>query len=50
MNFLPRGSGVVTRRPLELRMVRLKKTSKEICYGMFKNNPKKYTDFNEIRK
>jgi len=24
MNFLPRGSGVVTRRPLELRMVRMK--------------------------
>jgi dynamin 1-like protein len=46
MNFLPRGSGVVTRRPLELRMVR-KKTEK--TYGVFKNEPKQYTDFNEIR-
>ena len=50
MNFLPRGSGVVTRRPLELRMVRLKKTDTNPTYGMFKGDSKKYTDFNEIRR
>lgn len=50
MNFLPRGSGVVTRRPLELRMNRLKKGSEHKTYGKFKGDPKEYTDFNEIRK
>ncbi len=49
MNFLPRGSGVVTRRPLELRLVRTKKSDKTEPYGMFKEDSKKYFDFNEIR-
>ena len=45
MNFLPRGSGVVTRRPLELRLVR---TNKGETYGVFKQNKKKFTDFKNI--
>lgn len=49
LNFLPRGSGVVTRRPLELRLVR-SKDPKEKAYGIFKIEPNtKYTDFNKIR-
>jgi GTP-binding protein EngB required for normal cell division len=48
LNFLPRGSGVVTRRPLELRMIRTKVGS-EPTYAIFKNDPKKYFDFNEVR-
>ena len=35
LNFLPRGSGVVTRRPLELRLVRTKNLS-EPPFGLFK--------------
>ena len=50
MNFLPRGSGIVTRRPLELRMIRLYEGNKLETHGMFKNDPKKYTDFQEIRR
>lgn len=48
LNFLPRGSGVVTRRPLELRLSRL--TSKESSrpYGKFLNDEKTYYDFKEI--
>lgn len=49
LNFLPRGSGVVTRRPLELRLIR-SKDPKEKPYGLFKADPKTpYTDFNKIR-
>jgi hypothetical protein len=32
MNFLPRGSGIVTRRPLELRMI---KSNNEVPYFTF---------------
>ena len=50
LNFLPRGSGVVTRRPLELRLVRTKNLN-EPPYGVFQDEPeKKYTDFNKIRE
>ena len=49
LNFLPRGSGVVTRRPLELRLIRSKNLS-EAPYGLFKEEgDKKFTDFNLIR-
>lgn len=51
MNFLPRGSGVVTRRPLELRLVRTKDKTNGEPYGIFKDLPdKKFTNFNEIRE
>lgn len=50
MNFLPRGSGVVTRRPLELRLCRVKEMN-EPPYGIFNNDlKKKYTNFTEIRQ
>jgi GTP-binding protein EngB required for normal cell division len=50
LNFLPRGSGVVTRRPLELRLVRSKNLN-EAPFGLFKiDGDKKYTDFNKIRE
>ena len=47
MDFLPRGGGVVTRRPLELRMVRDRKLERP--YGMFKGIPDKIEDFDKIR-
>ena len=53
LDFLPRGSGVVTRRPLELRMVHMSNrkylfdvaTAKP--YGVFEqlSKEKKYFDF-----
>lgn len=50
INFLPRGSGVVTRRPLELRLVK-NKNSQEPPYGIFKvDGDKRYFDFNKIRE
>lgn len=49
MNFLPRGSGIVTRRPLELRMVR---QSVDVPYFVFpKDFPdKKFTNPEEVRE
>ena len=48
LNFLPRGSGIVTRRPLELRMVR---SSVSTPYFVFPKDykEKKFTDPNEVR-
>ncbi|KJE93251.1 dynamin 1 [Capsaspora owczarzaki ATCC 30864] len=46
-DFLPRGSGIVTRRPLVLQLV----NSKGPEYGEFLHNKsKKFTDFDEVRK
>ncbi|CAK8674553.1 unnamed protein product [Clavelina lepadiformis] len=46
-DFLPRGSGIVTRRPLVLQLM----TSKTGEWGEFLHcKGKKFTDFNEIRK
>ena len=51
LNFLPRGSGVVTRRPLELRLIRTKNLQDGKPYGVFNDEgEKKYTDFNKIRE
>lgn len=51
-DFLPRGSGIVTRRPLVLQLHMIPEASsgpKE--YGVFGHcKDKKFTDFNEIRK
>jgi len=49
MNFLPRGSGVVTRRPLEMRLVH-EKNKLDSPYGVFDivDKTKKYTNFHEI--
>lgn len=47
MDFLPRGSGVVTRRPLELRMVRKKDIARP--YAVFKGyDSQKLEDFDKI--
>lgn len=51
LNFLPRGSGVVTRRPLELRLIRTNKLPEGKPYGVFKDEEgKMYYDFNVIRE
>ncbi|RKP12082.1 Dynamin central region-domain-containing protein [Piptocephalis cylindrospora] len=48
-DFLPRGSGIVTRRPLILQLVNVPEGEEE--YGEFLHHPgKKFTDFSEIRK
>lgn len=48
LNFLPRGSGIVTRRPLELRMVR---SSVSVPYFVFPKDfaERKFTDPDEVR-
>lgn len=49
MDFLPRGDGVVTRRPLELRLVHTYETGAK-PYGVFEAiKDKKFTDFDEVR-
>lgn len=50
MDFLPRGEGVVTRIPLELRLIHENDTNFE-TYAVFADEPKtKYFDFKELRK
>jgi len=50
MSFLPRGSGVVTRRPLELRLIHVKNPLDK-PYGIFEvDKSKKYTSFDQIRE
>lgn len=47
LDFLPRGSGVVTRRPLELRLVHL--ITKQKSYAVFDvDKGKRYFDFSEV--
>ena len=47
-DFLPRGSGIVTRRPLVLQLVNGKPGTPE--FGEFLHKPgRKFTDFDEIR-
>ena len=49
LDFLPRGDGVVTRRPLELRLVHTYETGAK-PYGVFEAiKDKKFTDFDEVR-
>eukprot|EP01055_Gregarina_sp_Pseudo9_P001316 Gregarina_sp_Pseudo_9__1315@NODE_187_length_3734_cov_41_904736_g172_i0_p1_GENE_NODE_187_length_3734_cov_41_904736_g172_i0NODE_187_length_3734_cov_41_904736_g172_i0_p1_ORF_typecomplete_len821_score133_91Dynamin_M/PF01031_20/2e62Dynamin_M/PF01031_20/2_9e03Dynamin_N/PF00350_23/1_5e46GED/PF02212_18/7_4e21FeoB_N/PF02421_18/38FeoB_N/PF02421_18/0_0026MMR_HSR1/PF01926_23/0_00092PduVEutP/PF10662_9/99PduVEutP/PF10662_9/4_9Methyltrans_SAM/PF10672_9/0_17Nucleoporin_FG/PF13634_6/0_3Nucleoporin_FG/PF13634_6/1 len=56
MDFLPRGDGVVTRRPLELRLVHLPaaglNTPPEPTWAVFEGDPqkKKMTDFEQVRR
>ena len=48
-DFLPRGEGIVTRRPLELRLVHSVDVDKP--YAVFeKDNKTRISDFNEIRQ
>jgi hypothetical protein len=48
LNFLPRGEGVVTRRPLELRLVHTYDQSKP--WAKFEGSEQKYTNFDEVRR
>ncbi|KAI7849538.1 dynamin-A [Circinella umbellata] len=50
-DFLPRGSGIVTRRPLVLQLVTLPSSSNEEDYGEFLHVPnKRFYDFTEVRQ
>ncbi|RIA95554.1 dynamin-related protein [Glomus cerebriforme] len=52
-DFLPRGNGIVTRRPLVLQLINIQNTeeSKVEEYGEFLHAPdQKFTDFTEIRR
>lgn len=53
LDFLPRGGGVVTRRPLELRLVHLntQEFQGDQAWAVFdKTGDKKYTNFDDVRK
>lgn len=47
-DVLPRGSGIVTRCPIIFHLEPIPQGEKEHC--IFRNNPKKYYDWNEARK
>jgi len=48
LDFLPRGDGVVTRRPLELRLNHVSENI--VPWGKFDEVPnKKFTDFSEVK-
>lgn len=51
-DFLPRGSGIVTRRPLVLQLIHtVPSTSTPAAeYAQFLHVDKKFTDFAEVRK
>ena len=46
-DFLPRGTGIVTRRPLILQMVNV---SEHEEYAYFSHTDKKFVDFNDVRR
>mmetsp|Transcript_22287 Transcript_22287/g.50990 ORF Transcript_22287/g.50990 Transcript_22287/m.50990 type:complete len:770 (+) Transcript_22287:62-2371(+) len=53
LDFLPRGGGVVTRRPLELRLVHLntQEYPTDTAWAVFDQVPgKKFTDFDQVRE
>ncbi|CAK0798331.1 unnamed protein product, partial [Prorocentrum cordatum] len=53
LDFLPRGGGVVTRRPLELRLVHLngQEYQGDQAWGVFDKIPdKKFTNFDQVRE
>jgi hypothetical protein len=54
-DFLPRGSGIVTRRPLVLQLIHVNppedpESTAPTEWGQFLHVDKKFTDFNDIRK
>ncbi|KAH8104289.1 dynamin protein dnm1 [Phellopilus nigrolimitatus] len=51
-DFLPRGSGIVTRRPLVLQLIHTPKPDAHgnTEWGQFLHTDKRFTDFDEIRK
>lgn len=50
-DFLPRGPGVVTRRPLVLQLVHVapRPSTSEYEYAQFLHLDKRFTDFDEVR-
>jgi len=53
LDFLPRGGGVVTRRPLELRLVHLNSTDypEDTAWATFEKRPdEKIKDFEQVRR
>ncbi|CAD2105126.1 dynamin-like protein, putative [Plasmodium vinckei] len=51
LDFLPRGEGVVTRRPIEFRLIHIKEDSEIKHWATFEDDKnKKFTDFNEVRE
>ncbi|KFG29840.1 dynamin-related protein DRPB, partial [Toxoplasma gondii GAB2-2007-GAL-DOM2] len=53
LDFLPRGDGVVTRRPLELRLVHLSEAEHDLneAYAVFENDKeRKIRDFEQVRQ
>ena len=48
LDFLPRGDGVVTRRPLELRLNHIAEGQPWAIFDEVKNT--KFTDFNKVRE
>ncbi|CRH00325.1 dynamin-like protein, putative [Plasmodium relictum] len=50
LDFLPRGEGIVTRRPIEFRLIHINENSEFKHWAVFENEKnKKYVDFNEVR-
>ncbi|KAL4504370.1 hypothetical protein ABPG72_009816 [Tetrahymena utriculariae] len=51
LDFLPRGEGTVTRRPLEMRLFYVPKEKLSMPYGVFEEIPgQKFTDFQIIKQ
>ena len=50
LDFLPRGDGVVTRRPLELRLNHLPEGTKPWAEFSVEMKGKKFTNFSEVRE
>ena len=48
LDFLPRGSGVVTRRPLEMRLVHRSDVVKPYAY-FGEDKDKRYDNFDKVR-
>lgn len=46
-DFLPRGTGIVTRRPLVLQLERIAEGERE--YAQFSHSDKRYYDFDDVR-
>jgi hypothetical protein len=49
LDFLPRGEGVVTRRPLEMRLIHRPDVDKPWAY-FGENKDKKFNDFDLVRE
>ncbi|CAA9988476.1 dynamin-like protein, putative [Plasmodium knowlesi strain H] len=51
LDFLPRGEGIVTRRPIEFRLIHIKEDSEIKHWAIFEDDKsKKFTDFNKVRE